>query len=70
MASDRTTLAHANVTKARRIVAKQRDLIAQIRKHGGECAEDQKLLSTFETSLAIFEDDLATILRESACGGP
>jgi hypothetical protein len=62
MVPDREKLAYKHVTKGRRIVAGQRELIAEIRARGGECEKAEDLLSTFERSLAIFEDDLAQIL--------
>jgi hypothetical protein len=63
MLSDRKALASEHVTKGQHIVARQRKLIAEIRARGGECGEAEDLLSAFERSLAIFEDDLAAILH-------
>jgi hypothetical protein len=64
MVSDQKARAHRHVTKARDIVARQRDLIAGIRARGGERGKMEDLLSVFERSLAIFEDDLAAITKE------
>ena len=55
-------LAHEHVTEGRRIVAKQRELIADLRACGGDSEKAEDLLSAFENSLMIFEDDLAAIL--------
>jgi hypothetical protein len=53
-----------SVTKARDIVAKQRELIAEIKARGGDCGNMEDMLWVFERSLAIFEDDLAAITKE------
>ena len=55
------SLAFEHVLKGRRIVARQRQLIDQIRARGGESAQAEDLLVQFERTLAIFEDDLAVI---------
>lgn len=57
-------LAYEHVAKGQRIVARQRALIAELRERGGECGTAEDLLSIFERSLAIFEDDLAAILKK------
>jgi hypothetical protein len=44
---DRTALAQDHVTGGRRIVARQRELIAEIRARGGDCAGAENLLSAF-----------------------
>jgi hypothetical protein len=64
MVSDGKALAQQHVTKARSIVARQRELIAEIRARGGDCEKMEDLLSLFERSLAIFEKDLAAITKE------
>ena len=48
MVSDRIVLAHEHVTKTRDIIARQHDLIAQIRAQGGPCGQEESLLSTFK----------------------
>jgi hypothetical protein len=53
MVSDGKALAQQHVTKARSIVARQRELIAEIRARGGDCEKMEDLLSLFERSLAI-----------------
>jgi ATP phosphoribosyltransferase len=67
----RTALAQHHVTRARDIIARQRRLIAEIRACGGDSEKAEDLLSTFERSLAIFEDDLAEIVKsngDASCG--
>jgi hypothetical protein len=67
MPTGQTALAHAHVIKGRRIVARQRELITEIAARGGDCESAQDLLAAFERSLAIFEDDLAAIIKKEAC---
>jgi hypothetical protein len=62
--ADHSALAHDHVVRGRRIVARQRQLIADIRARAGDCANAEELLSAFERSLVIFEDDLAVILKK------
>jgi hypothetical protein len=62
--ANRAALAQDHVIRGRRIVARQRQLIAEVRARGGDCTQAEDLLSQFERSLAIFEDDLASILEE------
>jgi hypothetical protein len=64
LTADRAALAQDHVTRGRRIVARQRQLIVEIRARGGDCATAEDLLSAFERSLVIFEDDLAVILEK------
>ena len=45
--------------KGRQIVARQRELIERIRARDGDCDKAEGLLSQFEATLAIFEQDLA-----------
>jgi hypothetical protein len=58
---DRAALAEEHVTRAGRIVARQRKTIGEIRVRRGDCSEAEDLLSAFERSLTTFEDDLAAI---------
>jgi hypothetical protein len=61
--TNRTALAHDHIIIGQCIVARQRQLIADIRARGGDCAKAEDLLSEFERSLAIFEDDLSIIQK-------
>jgi hypothetical protein len=61
--NNQESLAREHVTKARRIVARQRELIAEIKDRGGDFEEAEELLSAFRRSLAHFEDDLARIAK-------
>jgi hypothetical protein len=67
LTTSRTVVAKHHVIKARGIVARQRQLIAEIRARGGDSEKAEDLLSTFERSLAIFEDDLAKIDGNTRC---
>jgi hypothetical protein len=64
LTADRIALAQDHVTKGRRIVARQRQLIVEIRARGGDSENAEDLLGAFERSLAIFEDDLAWMQRK------
>ena len=65
--STREQLAEQRVTVARRIVARQRRLIANLKAcNGDRYPQEAELLAAFETSLAVFEDDLATITSAGA----
>jgi uncharacterized protein YmfQ (DUF2313 family) len=55
----RIALAQDHVNTGRRIVARQRQLIAKIRALGGNAGMAEDLLAAFERSLVIFEADLA-----------
>jgi hypothetical protein len=60
-------LAQRHVDRGREIVARQRRIMAEIRARGGDSELAEQLLSQFERSLVLFEDDLAEIMkRESA----
>jgi hypothetical protein len=63
--ADRTACAQEHVTKGRGIVARQRQLIAELRARGGDSENAEDLLAAFERSLAIFEDDLAAIIKKN-----
>jgi hypothetical protein len=63
LTTDRTALAQDHVTKGRRIVARQLQLIGEIRARGGDSVGAEDLLSAFERTLAVFQDDLASILK-------
>jgi hypothetical protein len=62
---DRISLAERHVKRGREIVARQRELIAQLRAHRCDTAFAEDLLQCFERSLAIFEDDLARLSNRS-----
>lgn len=53
--------ARRHVFEGKRIVAKQRSLIAKKRAGGLDTSTAEKLLIQFERSLAIFEADLLAI---------
>ena len=63
MAHDHIFLAREHVSKGRQIVARQRALILQIREQRRDPAEAEDLLLRFESSLHIFEEDLARLER-------
>ena len=58
---DRKELAQRHVDTGRRIIARQRQLIAELKAHNHSTKQYESLLSAFETSQAIFESDLAEI---------
>ena len=66
MAEDHIALAREHVVKGRAIVARQRDLIAQIRAQSRDPHQAEDLLKRFEASLRIFEEDLG---RLEGCDG-
>ena len=57
--SAQQAFAEQHVIKGRQIVARQRELIERIRARDGDCDKAEGLLSQFEATLAIFEQDLA-----------
>jgi hypothetical protein len=59
----RTHTAEQRVAEARRMVSRQRRLIANLKSCNGYGNQEQEkeLLAAFEKSLAIFEGDLATM---------
>jgi hypothetical protein len=60
--SARQQLAQNHVDKARLIVARQRQILAQLKRCKGQVpAQAHELLTLFEQSLSIFEADLAWI---------
>jgi hypothetical protein len=61
MAETRRQKALRHVLKGRTIVAAQRALIASRRSEGKDTADAEDLLSAFERSQAIFEDDLRAL---------
>ena len=65
-------IARDHVVKGRAIVARQRNLIAEIRAHRRDPALAEDLLVRFEASLRIFEQDLERLEAdwpEAAPGG-
>lgn len=60
-ASEHIDLARRHVASGRLIVARQREVV---RRGGLNAAEASKLLAVFETTQAIFEDDLDRLLRK------
>jgi hypothetical protein len=61
--SAREALVRKHVSGGRRIIKKQRELIRRIRATGRDCEGSEALLAQFETSLAIFEQDLADLIE-------
>jgi len=54
-------LAQEHIIKGRRIIARQRRLIEEIRARKGDTISAEELLAQFERSLAVFEEDLVAI---------
>lgn len=50
-----------HVKEGKRIVARQRELIAREKRAGRDTADSEILLSQFERTLAIFESDLMAV---------
>jgi len=61
MVSPPERLSEQRVIQARRMIMRQRQLIADVKACNGYHDREAELLAAFEKSLAIFEDDLATI---------
>jgi hypothetical protein len=57
--------AEQHVRRGWAMVAGQRKLIAQIRAGGHDCFEADELLTLFERTLAIFEEDLAEAEKQA-----
>jgi hypothetical protein len=51
-----------HVKEGKRIVARQRTLIAKLKEGGHDTEASESLLTQFERTLAIFEADLAAML--------
>lgn len=66
MSEDRIEQARQHVIAGRRIVHRQRERMARGEVKG---LDAQRLLQTFETSLKIFEEDLARLLNQQPIGG-
>ena len=60
--AERVAIARARVDEGRRIVRRQREMIATHTADGKDIEEAQRLLDTFERSLVILEDDLDELL--------
>jgi hypothetical protein len=56
--SARRALAIQHVERGRVIIARQRQIIDRIRAFNGDASSAEDLLSAFERSMTIFEDDL------------
>ncbi|RUW81557.1 hypothetical protein [Mesorhizobium sp. M2A.F.Ca.ET.067.02.1.1] len=61
----RIALAEKHVAKGRELVERQRQQIRRIGAQGRQSAEAEHLLTLFEQTLAIFEDDLAALFLRS-----
>ena len=59
-------MAARHVAEGRKVVARQRALIAKQKLSGADTFDSEKLLVQFERKLAIFEDHLREIEIESA----
>jgi hypothetical protein len=57
-------MAERHVREGLRLIAWQRDLIARRKAGGLSTRRSEELLATFEISQAIFEDDLAALIRK------
>ena len=62
---DRIALAEHHVRRGREIVARQRELIAELRARTHDTARSEQLLDNFEQSLRAFECDLARLIQAS-----
>ena len=58
-------LAERHVVEGHRIVERQRQLIAKIKACNGYSVQAEELLSVFEKSLVIFQDDLARLSKQA-----
>jgi hypothetical protein len=58
-------LAERHVAEGRRIVERQRQLIAKVKACNGYSVQAEELLSLFEKSLVIFEYDLARVSKQA-----
>ncbi|HEX3664761.1 MAG TPA: hypothetical protein VHU23_05990 [Rhizomicrobium sp.] len=54
-------LARRYVREAEVVVSQQRRTVAELRRRGRPCADDESLLLTFESALAAFRGDLKTV---------
>ncbi|MCC6780007.1 MAG: hypothetical protein IT537_25805 [Hyphomicrobiales bacterium] len=68
--AERQALARRHVESGRKIVERQRELIAEIRSRGGDCRTAEDLLARFERTLSVFEDDLADLMKRTALPPP
>jgi len=57
--------AYRHVMDGRKIVARQREIIARLKAGGADVSDAEDLLDQFERTLAIFESDLAAIQKNS-----
>ena len=60
---DKIIDAQRHVLVERVSVGRQRDLIAEMKAHGGDTQRAEKLLAACELSLRIFDDDLNRLTR-------
>ena len=63
--AERRTLAHRHVKEGRRILERQRQIIAQKKAADLDTGSSEQLLAQFEISQKLFEEDLASLLREA-----
>ena len=60
---DKLALARRDVADGRRIVSRQRGIVERFEAAGRDATSAQEALAGFEQSQAIFEDDLAALLK-------
>jgi hypothetical protein len=60
---DKIVNAQRRVLVERVSVGRQRDLIVEMKAHGGDTQRAENLLAAYELSLRIFEDDLKRLTR-------
>ena len=59
---DRHALAKRHVETGRRIIERQRQIVAETKARKVDSTQAEELLAQFERTQAIFEDDLALII--------
>jgi len=63
--TDRLDRARRHVVEGRRIVVSQFALVEQLKSSGRDTREAERTLDLFQSSLAIFEDDLRALQARS-----
>ena len=61
---ERISMARRHVATGHSVIARQRDVIAKKRAFGADASGAEELLDQFEQSQAMFESDLARLLKE------
>ena len=65
MAESRLQMALRHVVNGRRIITAQERRIAGLRADGRDCSSAEALLATYQTTQAIFEDELEGAYAEA-----